>query len=150
MMESQDSVLRTQRLIQQIVQDARAHDYRALLAVDADPETEGLLSLVSERESLQARQHLRGARIWRAQQIEKAKRKLDAAQTALSDFDLALARGILRKIDSSILDEQLMVRYDELLLAVEARSVELEDIQSRLPSSPPDQKGNPRKRFWKR
>lgn len=148
-MESQDSALRTQRLIQQILQDARAHDYSALLAADADPETEGLLRLVSERESLQARQHLRGARIWRAQQTEKIKGKLDAAQTALNEFDLALARGILRKIDSSILDEQLLVRFDELLLSVEARAVELEDLQSRLPT-PPDQKTKPRKRFRKR
>jgi hypothetical protein len=145
-----DSVARAQLLVDQILSDARANDNRALLAANADPDTETLLDLLPEGKAVQARQHLHGVRIWLAQQNEKAKRKLSAAQTALDGFDLVVARGILRKIDSSVLDKETLARYDELFLAVEARAVELEDIQSRLPSPPPDQRAKPRKRFWKR
>ena len=144
-----DLVAKAQLLVDQILSDARANDNRALLAANADPETETLLDLLPEGKTVQARQHLRGVRIWVAQQNENAKTKLGAARRALDEFDLVVARGILRKIDSSVLDKETLVRYDELLLAVEARAVELEDIQSRLPSPPPDQGAKPRRRFWK-
>jgi len=148
-MASHSSIPRARRLVDQIVQDARAHDNKALLAVDADPETEVLLDLLQEGESRQARGHLKAARIWRAQHSQKANEKLDAARTALDELDISLARGILRKVDFTLLDKPELDRYDELLLAVEARAVELEDIQSRLPSSP-EQTAKPRRRFWKR
>lgn len=134
----------------QIVRHARANDYGALLSIDADPQTRLLLGILSEGESRSAEIHLRGARVWRSRQNDKARSKLEAAGKALEELDLVLARGILRKIDSDVLDQSELARYDELLLAVEARAVELEDIQSGLPPLPADDKRGRRRRFWKR
>ncbi len=129
-----------------IIRDARAHDYQALVHIDADPETEDLLGLLPDRATSQAHTHLRGARAWQGQQRERAISKLDAARAALDALDIPLARGILRRVDSSFLDETGIVRRDELLLGVEARAVELEDIQRRLPPAP-EAKKKGRKRF---
>ena len=129
---------------------ARSRDNLTLVEIDTHPDTKELLGMLPEVESQQAEVHLRSARIWSAQQNEKAKGKLQAATKALGELDLSLARGILRKIDVSILKEPELARYDELLLAVEARAIELEEIQSRLPPSPPGDKQSRSKRFWKR
>ncbi len=132
------------------MREARAHDHRALLEIDADPDTTALLDVLPDRENRQARSQLQGARVWRGQQNEKATGKLDAAGTALDGLDITLARGILRKIDSSVLNDSELVRYDELLLAVEARAVELEDIQTQLPSSATAKKEKRRRPFRRR
>ena len=80
---------------------------------------------------------LRAAHTWRRKKNQKAIVKLDAAQTALDGLDVVLAKGLLRKIDSSILGEAEAGRFDELLLAAEARALELEDIKKDLPDVPP-------------
>ena len=131
-----------------ILREARAHDNKALISIDQDPGTAQLLGLLPERDTEQARRHLDGARIWKRQQADKALGKLDAAQSALEGLDIRLARGILRKIDSEVLEEPAITRYDDLLLAVEARSVELEEIAGQVPPPAPDEKK--RRRFWRR
>ena len=137
------------RLVDQILEQARANDHRALLTMADTEEADHLLGLLTDREAGQARQHLRAARLWQAQQNEKGKSKLDSASRALDELDLPMARGILRKIDGTVLDESERARFDELLLAVEARAIELEEIEGRLP--PPDEgKGNHKRRFWER
>jgi len=141
---------RARQLVDRIMRDARAHDHRGLLAIDADPDTAMLLDLLPETASRDAELHLRGARIWRDQQNEKVQDKLDAVNTALDGLDISLAKGLLRRIDSSFLGDLELARFDELLLATEARAVELEDIQSRVPTSPPDKKRKGRGRFWRR
>jgi hypothetical protein len=119
------------------------------LDIDADPETRVLLDGLPERQSRSAERHLDGARIWRTRKNDKARDKMEAATKALNELDLVLARGILRKVDAAVLDEHGMARYDELLLAVEARAIELKDIESELPTSPADGRRRWR-RFWKR
>ena len=130
------------------MRDARAHDHRALLAIDTDPDTAMLLDLLPETATRDADLHLQGARIWRDRQNEKAQDKLDAVKTALDGLDISLAKGLLRRIDSSFLGDSELARFDELLLATEARAAELEDIQSRVP--PPDEKQKRRRRFRRR
>jgi hypothetical protein len=122
------------------MRDARANDHKALLAIDADPETAPLLDLLPEKATDDAKSHLRWARAWRARQSKKARGKLEAIQTALDGLDISLAKGLLRKIDSSVLGDEELARFDELLLATEARALELEDIQSRVPQSTPGKK----------
>ncbi|MFB3051598.1 MAG: hypothetical protein ACE1Z0_06385, partial [Acidimicrobiia bacterium] len=124
---------RARRLVDQIMRDARAHDHRALLAIDTDPDTVMLLDLLPDTATRDANLHLQGARIWRDRQNEKAQDKLDAVKSALDGLDISLAKGLLRKIDSSFLGDSELARFDELLLAAEARAAELEDIQSRVP-----------------
>lgn len=140
---------RGKALVGEIVRLARANDYRALLDIDADPETRVLLDGLPERQSRSAERHLDGARIWRSRQNDKARDKMEAATKALNELDLVLARGILRKVDSTVLDGPDMARYDELLLAVEARAMELKTIESELPTPPTDARRR-RRRFWRR
>lgn len=139
---------RARRLVDQIMRDARAHDHRALLVIDSDPDTAMLLDLLPETANRDANLHLQGARIWRDRQNEKAQDKLDAVKTALDGLDISLAKGLLRRIDSSFLGDSELARFDELLLATEARAAELEDIQNRVP--PPDKKQKRRRRFRRR
>jgi hypothetical protein len=146
----EEELTEARALVDQILRHARADDYPALLEIDADPRTRGLLDALPDRQSRPADVYLRGARSWRSRQNEKARRKLQAASKALDELDVVLARGILRKIDSEVLEQPELTRYDELLLAVEARAVELEDIESGLPTLPPDDKSHRRKRFWRR
>lgn len=141
---------RARLLVDQIVRDALAHDHRALLAVDADPETPTLLGLLPATATRTARLHLDGARIWRDQQNQKTRDRLDAIKTALDGLDISLAKGLIRRIDSSFLGDLELARFDELLLAVEARAAELESIQNRIPSSSPDKKPKRLGRFRKR
>lgn len=138
---------RARRLVDQIMRDARAHDHRALLVIDSDPDTAMLLDLLPETATRDANLHLQGARIWRDRQNEKAQDKLDAVKTALDGLDISLAKGLLRKIDSSFLGDSELARFDELLLAAEARAAEFEDIQSRVPLQDKKQK---RRRFRRR
>lgn len=141
-------------LVKQILRLARTHDHKALLKIADDAEAVSLLALLPDRESAQALAHLEGARIWRAKGNRKAEEKIAAATDALGELDLVLARGITRKIDPELLGETELARYDDLVLAIEARAMELEEIQSRLPqdqaSSPRPKKERRRRGFFGR
>lgn len=148
-MPKEEAEQRARLLVDQIVRYALSYDYKALLAIDADQDTPMLLGVLPETATRTARLHLKGARIWRAQQNQKARDRFDAIQTALDGLDISLARGLLRRIDSTFLGDLELARFDELLLAVEARATELEDIQSRIPSSSPRRKSKRWGRFRK-
>ena len=141
---------RARQLVDRVLQAARAHDHKALLAIDADPDTARLLDLLPESATHDANLHIRAAHTWRRKKNQKAIVKLDAAQTALDGLDVVLGKGLLRKIDSSILDETEAARLDELLLAAEARAIELEDIKKDLPPAPPEKKQRKRGPFGRR
>ncbi|MFV1963004.1 MAG: hypothetical protein ACC658_14370 [Acidimicrobiia bacterium] len=146
-MANEGTEQRARKLVDQIMRDARADDYRALLAIDADTDTAMLLDLLPETATRGAKSHLHAARVWRDHQNGKTQDKLDAVKKALDGLDISLAKGLLRRIDSSFLDDLQLARFDELLLATEARAVELEDIQNRVPSSSPEKKQKRRGRF---
>jgi hypothetical protein len=149
-MEDTGSLPEAEGLVAKIIKHARADEHVELLAIDADPRTHELLDLLPEGEARQAEAHLKDTRIWQANANEKAKRKFQAAGKALDELDVTLARGILRKIDAGVLNPPELERYDELLLAVEARTVELEDIEKGLPPLRTDTKPGRRKRHWRR
>ena len=131
---------RARSLVDQIMRDARADDHMALLAIDAEPDTTTLLELLPDRATRGARAHLRAALTWRDRQNEKAMIKFDAIQTAIDGLDVSLAKGLLRKIDSRILGDLALARFDELLLATEALSSELEDIEKHVAPSSSDKR----------
>jgi hypothetical protein len=135
-------------LVGRIQEAALDDDFKALLTIDADPSSKALLDRLPAEQTVQARVHLRNARIWKGRQNEKAKSKLDAAESAIDGLDLQLARGILRKLDPGVLADIELERYDGLLLEVEARAMEIEDIESHITPPPPD-KGQRRKPFWR-
>jgi hypothetical protein len=144
----QDTLQEARALAGEIARLARAHDNKSLLQLSAEPATEQLLGVLPDRESQPARVHLNSAAIWRAKLNRKALGKLEAANKALAELDLVLAKGILRKIDAEILDEAALAEYDQLLLSVEARAMELDEIESVLPQLPEEEQR--RKRFWNR
>lgn len=147
MLTGRDRVQRAKDRAGEIARLARAHDNKGLLQLDSDPETEQLLGVLTPRLAGPAEAHLRAARAWRARMDRKAQDKLDAASKALDELDLVLARGIIRKLDVEVLDDSTIARYDQLVLAIEARTMELDEIQSRLPDEPPPEQG---RRFWRR
>lgn len=134
-------------LADEVLRLARAHDNKALLELRASPTTAVLLSQLSDRQAAQMRVHLKAAEVWRLKQNRKANDKLDAAAKALDGLDTVLAKGILKKIDPDLLDPETLQRYDELLLGVTARKMEMEEIERSVPQTPP---ADDRKRFWKR
>lgn len=145
---SERNIEQARSLAGEIARLARNDDHKGLLKVAAESETDELLAVLPDRESRQSRVHLKSASIWRTKANRKAKGKLDAAAKALGELDLVLAKGILRKIDAEILDDEALGRYDELLLAVEARAMELDEIEARVPESSPDERH--KRRFWNR
>ena len=138
-------VEKAKQLLEEIGRHAREHEYKELFRLAADPGAHQLLRLLPERELRQAEVHLDAARFWRAQQNEKLAGKLDEAARALKGLDLQLARGILRKVDWEILDDEKLDRFNQLFLAVEARAVELEQLSEVAESSPPQRS----RRFWR-
>ena len=54
------------------------------------------------------------------------------------------------KIDADLFGERELRRFDELLLELESRAMELEDIQSLLPKEPPHDPKKRRGGFWNR
>ena len=129
------------------MRDARADDHIALLTVDAESDTEMLLDLLPDKATRGARAHLHAARMWRGQQNKKAMTKFEVVQTALDGLDVSLAKGLLRKIDSRILGDSELARFDELLLATEAMSLQLEHIEKQVPEKLSDKKPKRRGRF---
>ncbi len=137
---------RARRLVEEIRRCARAHDHPALLRIDADPLSARLLALVPASAARSAEVHLEGARVWQAQQADKARQRLADAANALDEFDLHLARGLLDRVDVELLDDDDRARFDRLVLTAEARAMEAEAIQGSV--SFDDRKPGRRRRGW--
>ena len=148
-MAEQAQIQEARELVDRVVKHARADEYKALLKIDAQPETETLLALLPDRDARRAEVHLNGARTWRHTMNNKAKEKLDSAQTELDELDLQLARGILRKLDWEILYPEELERYNELMLSLEARTWEQEQIESQIEDIKPEEGERKNRRFWR-
>ena len=108
---------------------ARQHDHQALLDLDADPETERLLGLLSDDLASAAVVHLQGARAWRRRKEDANRRRLVEAKAALDGFDLARARSLLLRIEEAYLSSEGADERDAILIEFEARSMESEQLQ---------------------
>jgi len=147
-MPRDDAEQRARALVDQILRDARAHDHKALLAADADADTQMLLGLLPESATRTARVHLRGARIWRAQQRKKVKDRFVEVQRALDGFDPALAKGLLQRIDTDLLADKDRQTYDNLLLNTEARLMEMERFNEATSAITAEHDETTRKKRW--
>lgn len=107
---------------------AMQHDHLALLRIDEDSATSRYLKLLSAAARQRAETHLRGARNWAERQRQANLRRLDEAQQALGDFDLGLAKSIVRRVEERFLDEDGQERRDQLLLDLSARAMETEEL----------------------
>ena len=150
-MPRDDAEKRARDLVDQILRDAREHDHKALLAADADADTQMLLGLLPEAATRTAQIHLRGARIWREQQRQKIKDRFVEVQRALDGFDPGLAKGLLQRIDPDLLDAKGLQTYNNLLLNAEARLVDVERFNEATSAITAEhQEQNRKRRWWRR
>lgn len=134
----------------QITAASKNKDFRTLLALNAQPDTRQLLVLLPEAVASDALTHLDDAVVWRSIQEEANSRRIKKANGALADFDLGLTRALARKVDPEFLTETDRTAYDELLLGITTRSMEMDQVLDAagpldLPEDEP-----PRRRWWKR
>lgn len=132
----------------QLVELGRIDDHRAILELADDPATGPLLALLSPAARDRAELQIRLARRWADERRATNHRRLDEAKRALDGLDLELARGLLRKIDGEFLDEGAATTRDQLLLDVAARSMELEELETRTGRLIAEATPPPKKRRW--
>ncbi len=126
-MENSD-LLAARQLTSRIRAHAIRDEHRSLLEIDADPATSRLLDLLGTDLAAAARLHLEAARHWRTRMEETNRRRLEEARTALDGFDLALTRSLLSRIEEDWLTETHAAERDDILLQLEARTMETEDL----------------------
>jgi hypothetical protein len=137
-----------QQLTSRIRALAVRDDYPGLLKLDAQPDTARLLDLLNTDLAAAARVHLDAAQRWKTRKVEANHRRLQEAQTALNGFDLVLTRALLSRIEEDWLTPEDASARDEILLRVEARSMETEELNT-LAEAALDEHRPPRK-WWKR
>jgi len=119
-----------QRLTSRIRALAVRDDYAGLLEIDVDPDTSRLLDLLSNDLAAAARVHLGAARRWKQRKQAANRRRLEEAGDALAGLDLALTRGMLGRIEEDwLIPEDAAIR-DDLLLRMEARTMETEELNT--------------------
>lgn len=131
-----------------LVELGRVDDHRAILELAEDPATAALLALLSPAARDRAELQIRLARRWAEERRAMNRRRLDEARRALDGLDLELARGLLRKIDGTFLDADGGAIRDQLLLDLAARSMELEELESRTGRLIAEAAPPPKKRRW--
>ncbi len=137
-----------QQLTSRIRALAVRDDYRGLLKIDAHPDTARLLDLLSNDLAAAARVHLDASQRWKIRKAEANRRRLQEAQVALDGFDLALTRALLSRIEEEWLAPEDATARDEILLQMEARSMETEELNTLAAEAIEEHR--PPRRWWKR
>lgn len=123
-------------------------EYRNLLEIDAQPDTIRLLNALGTDLAAAARLHLDAARRWKVRMEEANRRRLTEARDALNGFDLTLTRALLSRIEEDWLTSDDAAARDEILLQMEARTMETEDLTALAAEAFEQHK--PRRRRWRR
>ena len=144
----QNDLETAQQLTSQIRALAVRDDYRELLKLDALPDTTRLLDLLDTDLAAAARVHLDAAQRWKARQAEANHRRLEEAHAALNSFDLALTRALLSRIEEDWLTPEDAGVRDEILLRMEARSMETEELNTLAVEALNEHR--PARKWWKR
>ncbi|MDR9449776.1 MAG: hypothetical protein RI637_01050 [Acidimicrobiia bacterium] len=139
---------RAQQLASRIRALAIRDEYRNLLEIDAQPDTARLLDALGTDLAAAARVHLDAARRWRARMEETNRRRLTEARDALNGLDLTLTRALLSRIEEDWLTDDDAAVRDEILLQMEARTMETEDLTALAAEAFEEHK--PRGRRWRR
>ena len=127
---------------------AMRDEHRSLLEIDAEPNTSVLLESLGTDLAAAARLHLEAARRWRVRMEETNSRRLEEARAALDAFDLALTRALLSRIEEDWLTPDHAAVRDEILLQLEARTMETEDLSALADEA--FQEFKPLKKRWQR
>lgn len=139
---------RAQQLTSHIRSLAVRDDYRGLLVLAGHPETQPLLSLLSNDLASAARIHLEAAERWRQRRVQANRRRLSEAHDALDAFDVPLARALLGRVEDEWLEPDDAGERDRLLLRMEARSMENEELATLAEEAIDEHR--PRRRWWQR
>ena len=135
---------------QRIIDLAAAESFPELLEIRHDPTTAPLLALLSKTARDRAEPYLRDADRWEQSRRRINTRRLAEARKALAGLDLQLARSLVARIDDRFLDEQGFAERDELLLALSARTMEVESLRATgeqlIEDSPPQKRSRWRRR----
>jgi hypothetical protein len=142
------SLERAQQLTSYIRSLAVRDDYRGLLALAEHPDTEPLLDLLSNDLASGARVHLEAAERWRQRRIQANRRRLSEAHDALDSFDVPLARALLGRIEDEWLEPEDTAERDQLLIRMEARNMESEELATLAEEAIDEHR--PRRRWWQR
>lgn len=137
---------RARTLVDSILSLSRQHDFPALLRIALDPETSEALDLLPEKATATARVQLQGALKWRTLQYERNTERLDEVREALNAYDLSLARGLLRRVESHLVADSDRDRFNEMLLEVESRAMAAEELTDLAESIDPPKQA--KKRRW--
>lgn len=136
--EMQDEIARrrTEAIEQAQALSSRINDLGADRAMEElarlveDLTTRPLLDLLPASPRRRAESHLRGAERWIARQREVHTRRLGEMRRATDSLDLELARGLAKRIDSRFLTDDQTDTFDQILLEVSAREMELESLEA--------------------
>lgn len=126
-----DAVDRAEQLAGRIQSMARADHYEGLLALAHDPETEPLLSLLTQEIQRGASLHLDGARKRQERFQSAAQKHMAAASEALLLLDTTKARSELDRIDRRWLGEPQRAELDALMVQVEDAAAERRELDAR-------------------
>ena len=137
-----------QQLTSRIRALAMRDEYRSLLDIDAEPDTARLLDSLGTDLAAAALLHLDAARRWKVRMEETNRRRLEEARLALDGFDLVLTRSLLGRIEEHWLTPGDAGVRDDLLLQMEARAMETEDLTALATEA--FQEFKPLKRRWQR
>lgn len=144
------AIAEASELRNRITAASKEKDFRALLAIDSLPMARTLLGLLPEAIATDACTNLDDAVIWRTIQEDANTRRIKKAQGSFADFDLGLTRALIRKVDTEFLTTSDQQQYDELLLGITARTMEMDEVMEAVgPLDSPDVPPSKR-RWWKR
>jgi hypothetical protein len=104
-------------------------DHASVLDIQAHPTTSRMLALLSDAARDRAELTFRIAERWGDSQRHVNARRLNEARKAFDSYDVELARGLIARLDDRFLDGDQVAERDDLLLALSARSMELEDLR---------------------
>ncbi len=126
--ESTVSIDAARALRAHIVALGEAEDYAALIAIASEPSTSRLLDMLPRPARQRSDIYLREADHWAQRQRSANRRRLTEAREALDALDVPLAKAVLARIDGGYLDESGIEERDRLILEMESRSMELEEL----------------------
>lgn len=127
---------------------AYREDYRRLTVIAGAPRTDRLLALLPDATVRRSRAQLQEGAAWKASRQRLNRNRLEEARAALTHLDVQMAAGIMARIDSEFLGPDERDLQDQLLLEIEARTMELETLTDVAAQAVAEHQPAKRRRRW--
>lgn len=135
---------------QQIVDAKSAGRYDDVLALRDDPTTPPLLELVGDTARRRADVFFGDAEGWAQTQRKTNLRRMADARKALDEFDVDMARGLLRQVGNRFLDADARRLRDDLAAEVASRQSELDALRTAGERVEAESRPPRRRPWWRR